>query len=247
MLVIPAIDLRGGRVVRLVQGRADEQTTYGDDPAAQARAWVEQGAEFLHVVDLDGAFSGAGENGEAIREIVKAVDIPCEVGGGIRDAGAAGKLLSLGVDRVIFGTVAVKEPEVVARAVERFGPAHVVVGLDARDGNVSVEGWTEASDRSAVDLARQMKSLGVERIVYTDISRDGMSTGPNVAATAELATATGMKVIASGGVGALEHIRELTAHEAEGIEAVIVGKALYDGRLRLGDVLDAAKPRGDME
>ena len=246
MLVLPAIDLRGGNVVRLVQGKADQQTTYGSDPGAQARAWAEQGARFLHVVDLDGAFAGAGANLEAIRDIVRAVDIPCEVGGGIRDLGAAAKLLSMGVHRVIFGTAAIRNPEVVEKAVERFGAEHVVLGLDARDGKVSIEGWTETSGTESVPLARDMKRRGVERVVYTDISRDGMSTGPNVAATAHLARETGLKVIASGGVGEIKHINSLVDNESAGIEAVIVGKALYDGRLRLEDVLAAAGQSGDM-
>ena len=243
MLVIPAIDLRAGHVVRLLQGKAEDQTVYSDDPASVARRWVDAGARFLHLVDLDGAFEGEAANVEAIRSIVSSVEIPCEVGGGIRDVGGAARLLMMGVERVIFGTVAVEEPEVVARAIERFGDERVVVGIDAREGRAAVKGWTQTSQMSALELARSMKGLGVRRVIYTDISRDGMSTGPNVAATAELARESGMRVIASGGVGSLEHVRALAPHEKDGVEGVIIGKALYDGRLALADVLRAA--RGD--
>ena len=240
MLILPAIDLRKGNVVRLLQGRAENETIYGADPAAQAAVWQSKGAKFLHLVDLDGAFDGEGGNVEAIRSIVRSVKIPCEVGGGIRDLGAASKLLSLGVHRVIFGTAAVNDPDEVGRAVTRFGAERIVVGIDARDGFVAVKGWTETSTIPALKLALSMREKGVRRIVYTDISRDGMSTGPNVEATVKLARESGLKVIASGGVGSLDHVRALVAHEADGIEGIIVGKALYDGRVTLEDVLKAA-------
>ena len=243
MLILPAIDLRKGNVVRLLQGRAEDETIYGNDPAAQAGIWQAKGAGFIHLVDLDGAFEGEGANIEAIRSIVGAVDIPCEVGGGVRDLGAAARLLSMGVNRVIFGTVAVRDPDLVGRAVERFGAERIVVGIDARDGMVAVSGWTEVSEITAIDLALSMKERGVKRIVYTDISRDGMSTGPNIEATVELARKSGLSIIASGGVGSVDHIRALTVHEKDGIEGVIVGKALYDGRVTLEEILDIAAGR----
>jgi len=194
-------------------------------------------------VDLDGAFAGQPANLDAIRSIVAAVDISCEVGGGIRDVGSAAKLFSLGVSRVIFGTIAVAEPEVVRRAVERFGPGRIVVGLDARDGLVAVRGWTETSEVSALDLADRMKGFGVARIIYTDIRRDGMFTGPNVEATVELARKSRLAVIASGGVSTVADVERLAAHEADGIEGVIIGKALYDGTIRLEEALHAARKR----
>lgn len=240
MIVIPAIDLRDGRVVRLRQGRADDQTVYADDPAAIARRWAGCGAEWIHLVDLDGAFAGRPANLEAIRAVIGAVDVPCEVGGGLRDVGSAAKLLSLGVARVIFGTVAVTSPEVVRRAIERFGSDRIVVGIDARNGKVAVSGWTETSEMPAVELANHMKLLGVKRVIYTDIHRDGMFTGPNVEAAVELARKSGLRVIASGGVGSVADVARLAAHEPEGIEGVIIGKALYDGTVKLEEAVRAA-------
>jgi len=240
MIVIPAIDLRNGRVVRLRQGRADEQTVYPDDPTSVARRWAELGAEWIHLVDLDGAFAGKPANLKAIRAVVRAVDVPCEAGGGIRKIGNAAKLLSLGVSRVIFGTVAVTDPETVKRAVERFGPDRVVVGLDVRDGMIAVWGWTETSKLSAVDLATKMKAYGVSRVIYTDIRRDGMFTGPNVEATVQLAQETGLRVIASGGVSSVGDVERLAVHEHDGIEGVVIGKTLYDGTLMLEEAIRAA-------
>ena len=241
MLVLPAIDLRDGRVVRLRQGRADDETVYDDDPAAAARRWATAGAQWLHVVDLDGAFTGHRGNLEAIRAIIGAADVPCEVGGGIRDVGAASKLLTLGAERVIFGTAALADPNLVARAIERFGPEHVIVGVDARDGRVATHGWTETTDMAAGELALRAKALGATRIVYTDIRRDGMSAGPNVEATVALARACGLRLIASGGVRSIGDIERLARHEPDGIEGVIVGRALYDGSLRLEDAIAAAE------
>ena len=241
MQLLPAIDLRNGRVVRLRQGRADDETVYSDDPAAMARRWADAGAQWLHLVDLDGAFDGQSGNLEAIRSIIAAVDIPCELGGGMRRLENAAEALSIGVQRVIFGTVAITEPDVVAHAVERFGAERVAVGLDARDGRVAVRGWTETSSVSATDLALQMKAMGVRRVIYTDILRDGMFTGPNVEATAALARSTGLKVIASGGVSTVEDIENIVGRQADGIEGIIIGKALYDGNLTLRDALNAAQ------
>ena len=241
MVVLPAIDMRGGRVVRLRQGRAEDETVYGDDPAAMARKWAEEGAEWIHLVDLDGAFDGDAGNMGAVRDITASTDVPCEIGGGVRSVADATRLLSLGIARVIFGTVAITDPNVVAAAVGRHGPERVVVGIDARDGRVAVRGWTETSDVSAVELANRMAGVGVERVVYTDISRDGMHTGPNVEATAELASATGLHVIASGGVSCAADVSRVARHEPDGIEGIIVGKALYDGRITLADAIGAAR------
>ncbi len=241
MVILPAIDLRGGKVVRLRQGRADEETVFGDDPAAMARRWHSFGAEWLHLVDLDGAFEGASANIAAIRSIRTAVDMKIELGGGIRTIGHAEKLLSLGIDRVIFGTVAISDPQVIRRAVERFGANRVVVGIDARDGRVAVRGWTETSAVDATNLALQMREFGVERVVYTDISRDGTGHGVNVEATANLAKTTGLKIIASGGVRELGDVVRLIEHESDGIEGVIIGRALYDGAIELDKALEIAR------
>lgn len=241
MIILPAIDLRGGKVVRLRQGRADEETVFGDDPAAMARRWRSLGAEWLHLVDLDGAFEGASANIAAIRNVRAAVDMKIELGGGIRAIGHAEKLLSLGIDRVIFGTVAISDPQVIRRSVERFGANRVVVGIDARDGRVAVRGWTETSAVDATSLALQMREFGVERIVYTDISRDGTGHGVNVEATASLAKTTGLKIIASGGVRELNDVVRLIEHESDGIEGVIIGRALYDGVIALDKALEIAR------
>jgi phosphoribosylformimino-5-aminoimidazole carboxamide ribotide isomerase len=240
MVVLPAIDMKGGRVVRLRQGRADDETIYGDDPAAVATQWQSDGAEWIHLVDLDGAFDGESANLGGIHAILSNVNVPCELGGGIRTFDQAAKLLVMGIARVIFGTVAVREPDVVKRTVDRFGPSRVVVGIDAQVGKVAIKGWTEISDASAVDLARSMGELGVERIVYTDIARDGMGTGVNVDATARLARETGMRIIASGGVHTIDDVTRLLPHESDGIEGVIIGRALYDGTITLREAIDTA-------
>ncbi|HNZ39040.1 MAG TPA: 1-(5-phosphoribosyl)-5-[(5-phosphoribosylamino)methylideneamino]imidazole-4-carboxamide isomerase [Candidatus Latescibacteria bacterium] len=239
MLILPAIDLRDGRVVRLRQGNPDEQTTYSESPASAAQAWFEAGAEWLHVVDLDGAFAGEPVNIAAIRSIVAAAPVPIEVGGGIRSVGTAAKLLALGVSRVIFGTVAVTHPEIVGEAVERFGAERIVVGLDSKNGNVAVRGWTEASSLAVLAVARHLKESGVVRVIHTDIARDGMFTGPDIETAALLARETGLSVIASGGVGSLADIRRVA--EKKELEGVIVGKALYDGAFTLQAALEIAR------
>jgi phosphoribosylformimino-5-aminoimidazole carboxamide ribotide isomerase len=241
MVILPAIDLRDGKVVRLRQGRAEDETVFGDNPAEMARRWHSFGVEWLHLVDLDGAFEGASANVAAIRSVRAAVDMKIELGGGIRTIGHAEKFLSLGIDRVIFGTVAVSDPQVVRRAVERFGANRVVVGIDARDGRVAVRGWTETSAVDATNLALQMREFGVERVVYTDISRDGTGHGVNVEATANLAKTTALKIIASGGVRELDDVVRLIEHESDGIEGVIIGRALYDGTIELDKVLEIAR------
>ncbi len=236
MLILPAIDLKGGKCVRLLRGDLDQETVYGDDPVAMGRRWVSEGATFLHVVDLDGAVQGEPVNGAAIAGLCASLSIPIQVGGGVRSVERAGVLFGMGVDRVIFGTAALEEPEIVVDACRRFA-GRIAVGIDARGGKVAVKGWTETSEVEAIDLARRMQDAGAARIIYTDISRDGTQEGVNVEATAALAEALEIPVIASGGVGSLDHIKSLLPHEESGIEAVIVGRALYTGAVKLRDAI----------
>ena len=238
MILFPAIDLRQGRCVRLRQGRMEDETVFSQDPADMARRWQARGARWLHLVNLDSAFSQGSENLSVVRAIAEAVDISIQLGGGMRDVEAAGDGLALGASRIILGTVAIAAPQVVADAVERFGPRRVVVGIDAREGRVATHGWTEISEVDAIDLAKEMADLGVERVVYTDISRDGMMTGPNVEATLQLARRTHLKVIASGGVATLDDLRLLRPLEDDGVEGVIVGRALYEGAFSLEEALE---------
>jgi phosphoribosylformimino-5-aminoimidazole carboxamide ribotide isomerase len=255
MIVFPAIDLRRGRCVRLRQGRAEDEIVYGDDPVAVARRWVGQGAEWLHVVNLDGAFGEqTGEpdrpiNLQRLAEIHAAVpQVPIQFGGGVRSLADVETALKLGATRVILGTVAVRNPDLVAEMMGRFGPGRIVIGIDARDGQVATHGWLRTSDTTAVALGRAMRLQGVSRIVYTDIARDGMLTGVNVDATEALARATGLQVIASGGVASLEDIVRLQASrrpaedESTGqIEGVIIGLALYTGAVLLPDAIQMAR------
>lgn len=244
MLILPAIDLRGGRCVRLLRGDFAAETVYGDDPVAMGRRWVEAGARYLHVVDLDGALHGTPANGEAIAALCASLPVPVQVGGGVRSVARAGALLGLGADRVIFGTAALEEPAVVEEACRRF-PGRVAIGIDARDGRVAVKGWVETSDVSALALARRFADLGAACIIYTDIDRDGTQQGVNVAATRALAEGVGIPVIASGGVGALADIEALLPCAPAGVVGVIVGRALYTGAVRLEDAIrlaDTAPP-----
>jgi phosphoribosylformimino-5-aminoimidazole carboxamide ribotide isomerase len=232
--VYPAIDLRAGRVVRLAQGDPARQTVYDEDPAAAARRWQSQGAEWLHVVNLDGAFGEAdGPNAQALRAIV-AVGVNVQFGGGLRDRASLERALGAGVGRVVIGTAAVEQPEMVAEAVREFGAERVAVGIDARDGRVRVRGWADETGIAAAALGQQMHGLGVEWCVYTDIERDGVGRGVNVAATAELARATGLRVIASGGVASAEDVDRV---RAAGLAGVIIGRALYEGQVELADVI----------
>ena len=232
MIVIPAIDLKEGRCVRLEQGLMEKDTVYSDDPAAQARIWQDQGGELLHIVDLDGAFAGVPKNRAAIAAIVGAIDIPTELGGGIRDLATIEAYLDLGVDRVILGTVAKENPALVADACRNF-PGRIVVGIDARDGQVAVRGWAEVTEKKAPELAREMEGCGVSAIIYTDVARDGMLQGPNIEATRQLAEGIAIPVIASGGVSSLSDIENLLAIEEAGVAGVITGKAIYTGALDL--------------
>ena len=238
MIIYPAIDLRGGRCVRLQQGDFARETVYADDPVEAAGRWAAEGAAWLHVVNLDGALGRSGEaNLAALARIREAVDLPIQFGGGLRSVEDVDRVLGLGVARVILGTVAIREPEVVREALARYGAERIAVGIDARDGRVAISGWVDVSEVEAVDLGRRMAALGVQRVVYTDVARDGMLTGPNVPATAALARETGLRVIASGGVSSLDDLEQLAAHAADGIDGVIVGMALYEGRLTLREAL----------
>jgi phosphoribosylformimino-5-aminoimidazole carboxamide ribotide isomerase len=236
---VPAIDLRHGRVVRLREGRAQDETFYGDDPVAAAQDWQAQGAQRLHVVDLDGALDARPQT-DIVARVIASVRIPVEVGGGIRSLDGAMRYLDCGALRVIFGTAALKQPEVVETAARRFGAA-VAVAIDARDGKVAVRGWQEISGTSANDLARQVAAWGVERIQYTDVSRDGTLSGPNLATTAEVARVSGLRVTAAGGVARLDDLRNLGALLSDGVDEAIVGKALYDRVFTLSAAMRAAQ------
>jgi phosphoribosylformimino-5-aminoimidazole carboxamide ribotide isomerase len=238
--VIPAFVLTDGRGVWRAQGLMERDTVYSDDPAAQARSWQEQGGELLHIVDLDGAFAGVPRNREAIAAIVKAIDIPTELGGGIRDLATIEAYLELGVGRVILGTVAKENPQLVAEACRLF-PGKTVVGIDARDGLVAVRGWADVTEKKATELAREMEGFGVSAIIYTDIARDGMMQGPNLEATRQLAESISIPVIASGGVSSLRDIENLLAIESSGVVGVITGKAIYTGALDLREAVALTK------
>jgi phosphoribosylformimino-5-aminoimidazole carboxamide ribotide isomerase len=240
MIVIPAIDLKEGKCVRLEQGLMDKDTVFNDNPAAQARAWQDQGAEMLHIVDLDGAFAGEPKNRAAIEAIVRAITIPSQLGGGIRDIVTIEAYLALGLSRVIIGTAAQRNPELVREACAKF-PGRIVVGIDAKNGMVAVQGWAEVTDVTAVELARKFEGFGVSAIIYTDISRDGMLQGPNLEATRSLAEAVSIPIIASGGVSSLQDIRNLMAIEQSGVTGVITGKAVYTGAIRLQEAVALTK------
>jgi phosphoribosylformimino-5-aminoimidazole carboxamide ribotide isomerase len=233
VIVVPAIDIRHGRVVRLLQGRSEDQTTYGSDPVEAARRWEAEGAERLHLVDLDAAIDGARQPA-AVGAVIAAVSIPVEVGGGLRSLDTARRYREVGAERLIFGTAAVTHPEVVEEAAGLW-PGAVAVALDARGGQVTVAGWKEATAVSALELGNRVKSWGVARVQYTDVSRDGTLEGPNVEAIAEMARGTGLRVTAAGGVSTLEDLLRLKGLEELGVDEAISGKALYDGRFTLAE------------
>lgn len=235
MILYPAIDLKDGECVRLVRGDMASATVFGRDPAAQARAFAEAGCRWLHIVDLNGAFAGRPVNGAAVEAILGAVSVPVQLGGGIRDRAAIDGWLGRGIARVILGTIALRDPDLV-RAAARANPGRIAVGIDARDGRVAVEGWAETSDVTAVDLARRFEDAGVAAIIYTDIDRDGALQGPNVAATAALAHAVSIPVIASGGIASLADLRALKESGAP-LDGAISGRALYEGRFELRDAV----------
>ncbi|MBY5774455.1 1-(5-phosphoribosyl)-5-[(5-phosphoribosylamino)methylideneamino]imidazole-4-carboxamide isomerase [Rhizobium leguminosarum] len=230
MILFPAIDLKGGQCVRLKLGDMQQATVYNTDPAAQARSFEDQGFEWLHVVDLDGAFAGHSANGDAVEAILKATDNPVQLGGGIRTLDHIEAWLSRGLRRVILGTVAVRNPALVIEACRKF-PDHVAVGIDAKGGKVAVEGWAEASELGIIELARKFEGAGVAAIIYTDIDRDGILAGINWSSTLELADAVSIPVIASGGLASLDDIRRMLEPDARKLEGAISGRALYDGRI----------------
>lgn len=235
MLIIPAIDLKDGECVRLRQGRMDDATVFSSDPVAMATHWVDAGARRLHLVDLNGAFDGKPVNGDVVKAIARAYPkLPVQIGGGIRDLETIKAYIDAGVDWVIIGTKAVKEPAFVAEACREF-PGHIIVGIDARDGLVATDGWAEVSTVQATDLAKQFESDGVSSIIYTDIARDGMMQGVNVEATVAMAQASGIPVIASGGITSLQDVRALKAVAHEGILGAITGRAIYEGTLNLDE------------
>ena len=235
MQLYPAIDLKDGKSVRLKQGEFKEITVYCDEPYKVARYFEENGASFIHLVDLDGALEGHSVNEETIKKIVASVNIPCELGGGIRTMEDIERVLSYGVNRVIIGTKAVKDPSFVEEAVKKFGADKIVVGVDAKNGMVAIEGWEKVSDKSALSMCLSMKEMGVCNIVYTDISKDGMLMGPNVSMTQELTEKTGMNIIASGGVSSMEDLRNLNN---AGIKGAIIGKAIYENRVTVKEAVD---------
>ena len=237
MEVIPSIDLRAGRCVRLYQGDYRRETVYSEDPVSVALGWEEQGAPRLHLVDLDGAVQGKPANLEIISQIIQRLTIPVQIGGGIRNEETAESLLAAGADRVVIGTAAVQEPSLVEGLCRKHGSGSVVVAVDARDGRVAIKGWTEGSPLTALELAMRMAGLGVSRLLYTDISRDGTMTEPNFAANEQLVRDTGMAVLASGGVTELEHVRRLAG---TGVEGAILGRALYVDAIRLPEALAVA-------
>ncbi|MED5402432.1 MAG: 1-(5-phosphoribosyl)-5-[(5-phosphoribosylamino)methylideneamino]imidazole-4-carboxamide isomerase [SAR324 cluster bacterium] len=236
MLLIPAIDLKNGRCVRLLQGEAAAETVYSDDPASMARSFEDAGAKRLHLVDLDGAFKGKGANLVSIRSILKNISIPVQLGGGLRNAENIEKMFELGVSSVIVGTMAVKNPDVLDEVIQRFTGEKVILGIDARDRKVSIEGWQEGTEIDDVEFALSWKKFGIQRIVFTDIARDGMLSGPNLEALGDFARRTGLKIVASGGVSSMEDLELLKTLEVDGVDQVISGKAIYEGKLDLKEI-----------
>ncbi len=240
MIIIPAIDLRGGRCVRLTQGQTSAETVYSENPVAVARKWYDAGAEMLHVVNLDGAMNlDDSKNLRALDDILYAVNLPIQFGGGVRSIADVQKLDDLGVTRIVVGTAAIENPMLLQNLLDEFGST-IVVGIDARDGKVALRGWQKTADITALDLAQKVADMGVERLVYTDISRDGMMSGINLEATREIAEVSGLKVTASGGVASLDDIYNVKELEEFGVDSLIIGKALYEGLFTLEDALDAA-------
>lgn len=236
MLIIPAVDIRGGRCVRLVQGRAEAETVFSEDPVAVAKTWEARGAQRIHIADLDGAFSGRPKNLDLVRAIRAAVRVPLMLGGGIRDAASLAEALATGVNFVVLGTVVVEQPEL-AREALKANPGKIIIGIDASDGRVAVSGWTSVTPLLATDLARRVAADGATEIVFTDVRRDGTLTGLNLPAIRAMAQASPVPVIAAGGVASLEDIRSLKALEPAGVKGVIVGKALYTEAVRLPEAI----------
>ena len=240
MLLIPAIDLKNGQCVRLRQGRMDDVTVFSDDPVSVARRWADEGAERLHVVDLDGAIKGQPVNLKVVEQIAEAVSIPVQIGGGVRDEETVQRYLNAGVAYIIIGTKAVNTPHFLRDLCIEY-PRHIIVGLDAKDGRVALDGWAKVTQHDVVEMAQHCERDGVEAIIYTDIGRDGMMNGFNAASTQKLAKAVNTPVIASGGVSSLDDIRRLREIESDGVSGAIIGRALYEGGRSLKDCLKAAQ------
>ena len=242
LIILPAIDLLDGKCVRLQQGDYNQETIYSDSPAVQAKEWENSGAEYIHLVDLDGAKKGAPANLEAVKAITDAVSVPCELGGGIRTIEDAEAVFAAGVDRIILGTIACKQPELVDMMIEKFGAEKIVIGIDAKDGKAAIAGWLDDTGIDAFKLAENFAAKGVKRFIYTDIATDGMLTGPNLEAQAELCDRVpNCAIIASGGVSEAADIAKLADLQKSNLEGVIVGKALYDGKTTMKELLEAAK------
>ena len=233
MLLIPAIDLRKGSCVRLLQGESDKETVYSNDPAAMAATFEEAGAKRLHLVDLDGAFQGECANISSIRSILKNVSIPVQIGGGLRTEEDIDRMLALGVSAVIVGTMAVKHPDVLEKLLKKYTDEQIILGIDARNRKVSIEGWKESTEIQDVKFALRWKNSGIKRVVFTDISRDGMLSGPNLAALREMAQHTGLKIVASGGISSMDDLEQLKTLEPNGVDQAISGKAIYEGKIDL--------------
>ncbi len=242
MLIIPAVDIKNGKCVRLLQGRMEDETVFSNDPAAMAQKWAMAGAELIHVIDLDGAFEKSPQNSDAIKNILETVNTPIQLGGGIRTERTIRMFLDMGVSRVIIGTEAINNPKLVEQAA-RFFPGQIIVGIDARNGRVAIEGWTETTPIKAVDLAKRFQNCGVAAINFTDIYRDGMQSGPNIEETRRLAEAISIPVVASGGVSTIKDIQNLLPLEASGVTGVITGKALYSGTLDFKEALTVAQSK----
>jgi phosphoribosylformimino-5-aminoimidazole carboxamide ribotide isomerase len=242
MIIIPAVDIKAGRCVRLLQGREDSETVFSDDPSAMALRWEAEGAERLHIVDLDGAFAKGPQNMGAIRQIIEKIQVPLQLGGGIRNMETIALYLDLGISRVIIGTEAIKNPQLVKEACHAF-PARIMVGIDARNGMVAIEGWTQTTEKLAIEVAKQLEGYGVAGIVFTDIHKDGMQTGPNIEETKRLAEAVSVPVIASGGVSNVRDIEALAKLEPLGVEGVITGRALYENTLTMAEALSVSRAK----
>ena len=236
MLIIPAIDLRGGKVVRLFQGKFDQEKIYSRDPVKAAKHWAKQGAKFLHIVDLDGASSGVSKNLEVLKKIIAQVGVPLEFGGGVRSIETISELLELGVQRVVLGTRAANDAQFLKKAWKKFGEK-IIVSIDAKVGKVLTQGWNKSSSKTTLDFAEELKEVGFKQLIYTDISKDGALVGPNILGIKELIRETGLDVIASGGVSSLKDLLKLKNLQKNGLSGVIIGKALYEGKFTLAEAL----------
>ncbi len=243
MIIYPAIDIKDGQCVRLAQGKEDQVKVYDSDPVKMAAKWQEDGAEILHIIDLDGAIKGTPKNLDTVKKIAQAVDIPVQFGGGVRKIETLKDIIEAGVAQVVLGTAVISDVTFVGVALRLFGE-RIVIGLDASNGKIAIEGWKKVTDKDVIELARSMEDLGASRIVYTDISKDGMLVGPNIDDTKRLAEAIDVPVIASGGVSSLDDIRSVKTLEAAGVEGVIIGKALYEQAFTLEDALEVGRSAG---